>query len=494
MCPPGQGVPTGIPTISDDTVPPLAVASDTRKDAEDSQLEPGSDEAQDGLVESPETKYAKTIDGIHIAYRVVGGGPIDLVWAPGTVSHVELYWEEPALVRFIGRLASFSRLMVFDKRGTGMSDHATEAATLEERMDDIRSVMDACDSERAVLYGVSEGAPMCALFAATYPERTVGVIPCGGYAKGLPAEDYPWTPTREEQLEDLAREEDSWGTWTEEELLDFAPSMAGDERFFDWFRKLLRMGASPGAERALDLMNMDVDISNVLPTIHVPALVLHRTGDRICKVEEGRYIADRIRGAKYVELLGEDHIPWVGDSDAVIREIEMFATQSWREVEPDRVLTTVMFTDIVGSTAKAAELGDRAWRDLLGEHHARIRSQLSRFRGVEMDTAGDGFFAVFDGPARAINCAKSIHRTLAELGLEARIGIHCGECERMDGKVEGLAVVVGARIASMAGAGEVLVSQTMKDLTAGSGLVFEDAGEHELKGVPDRWHLYRVMG
>ena len=270
--------------------------------------------------------------------------------------------------------------------------------------------------------------------------------------------------------------------------------MAGDARFFDWFRKLFRMGASPGAERALELMNMDVDISNVLPAIHVPALVLHRTGDRICKVEEGRYIADRITGAKYVELPGEDHIPWVGDSDAIIREIEMFATQSWREVEPERVLATVMFTDIVGSTAKAAELGDRGWRDLLGEHHARIRSQLSRFRGVEMDTAGDGFFAVFDGPARAINCAQSIHRALAELGLEARIGIHCGECERMDGKVGGLAVVVGARIASMAGAGEVLVSQTMKDLTAGSGLDFEDAGEHELKGVPDRWRLYKVRG
>ena len=244
------------------------------------------------------------------------------------------------------------------------------------------------------------------------------------------------------------------------------------------------MGASPGAERALNLMNMDVDISNVLPAIHVPALVLHRTGDRICKVEEGRYIADRITGAKYVELPGEDHIPWVGDSDAIIREIEMFATQSWREVEPERVLATVMFTDIVGSTAKAAELGDRGWRDLLGEHHARIRSQLSRFRGVEMDTAGDGFFAVFDGPARAINCAQSIHRALAELGLEARIGIHCGECERMDGKVGGLAVVVGARIASMAGAGEVLVSQTMKDLTAGSGLDLRGCWRARAEGRP----------
>jgi class 3 adenylate cyclase/alpha-beta hydrolase superfamily lysophospholipase len=453
------------------------------------RLHPG----KDASVDTPETRYAKTLDGVHIAYRVVGAGPIDLVWAPGTVSHVELYWEEPGLVRFIGHLASFSRLMVFDKRGTGMSDHATEAATLEERMDDIRAVMDACDSERAVILGVSEGAPMCALFAATYPERTVGVILCGGFAKGLPAEDYPWVATREEQLADIAREEDSWGTWTDDELIDFAPSMAGDARFLDWLRRLFRMGASPGASRALSLMNMDVDITNVLPAIRVPALVLHRTGDRICEVEEGRYLAGRIPGVRFVELPGEDHIPWVGDSDSILREIETFTTQTWREVEPDRVLATVMFTDIVGSTTKAAELGDHDWKDLLGEHHARIRSQLSRFRGVEMDTAGDGFFAVFDGPARAINCAKSIHRALAELRLEARIGVHCGECERMNGKVGGLAVHVGARIASMAGPGDVLVSQTVKDLTAGSGLTFDDAGEHELKGVPDRWHLYRVV-
>jgi class 3 adenylate cyclase len=449
--------------------------------------------AEDATVDRPQTRYAKTVDGVHIAYRVVGAGSIDLVWAPGTVSHVEVYSEEPGLARFMGRLASFSRLMLFDKRGTGMSDHATEAATLEERMDDIRAVMDACDSERAVLFGASEGAPMCALFAATYPERTVGVILYGGYAKGLPAEDYPWAPTREEQLADMSREEDSWGAWTDEDFLDFAPSMAGDARFFDWLRKLFRIGASPGASRALAMMNMEVDVTNVLPAIRVPALVVHRTGDRICKVEEGRYLAERIPGVRYVELPGEDHIPWVGDSDSILREIETFATQTWREVEPDRVLATVMFTDIVGSTSKAAELGDRGWKDLVGEHHARIRTQLSRFRGTEMDTAGDGFFAVFDGPARAINCAKSIHRALAELGLEARIGVHCGECERMDGKVGGLAVVVGARVASLAGSGDVLVSQTVKDLTAGSGLTFEDAGEHELKGVPDRWRLYRVV-
>jgi class 3 adenylate cyclase len=450
--------------------------------------------AEDGGVDIPETRYAKTVDGLHIAYQLLGAGSIDLVWAPGAVSHVEIYWEEPRVARFIQRLASFSRLMLFDRRGTGMSDHATEGATLEERMDDIRAVMDACDSERAVLFGISEGAPMCALFAATYPERTVGVILYGGYAKGIRAEDYPWAPTREEQLAYAAREEDSWGTWTDEELLDLAPSMAGDARFIDWLRKLFRLGASPGDSRAMDLMNMEVDITNVLPAIRVPALVLHRTGDGICQVEEGRYLAERIPGASFVELPGEDHIPCVGDTDSILREIETFTTQTWREVEPDRVLATVMFTDIVGSTAKAAGLGDSGWKDLVREHHARIRTQLSRFRGTEMDTAGDGFFAVFDGPARAINCAKSIHRALAELGLEARIGVHCGECERLDGKVGGLAVHVGARVASLAGPGDVLVSQTVRDLTAGSGLTFEDAGEHELKGVPDRWHLYRVTG
>ena len=404
-------------------------------------------------METPETRYAKTVDGVHIAYRVVGAGPIDLIWAPGTVSHVELYWEEPGLVRFIRRLAAFSRLMVFDKRGTGMSDHATEAATLEERMDDIRAVMDACDSERAVLLGVSEGAPMCALFAATYPERTVGVILCGGYAKGLPAEDYPG-PRPGRNSSPTSHEKKNLGA-------------CGPTR-------PPRLRAEHGRGSALLRLASEVVPDGGEPWRRAGAGVdEYGRGHQQCPSRDprsgarpasnrgshlqgggGRYVADRITGAKYVELSGEDHIPWVGDSDSIVREIEMFATQSWREVEPDRVLATVMFTDIVGSTAKTAELGDRGWRDLLGEHHARIRSQLSRFRGVEMDTAGDGFFSVFDGPARAINCAKSIHRALAELGLEARIGIHCGECERMDGKVGGLAVVVGARIASMAGPGE----------------------------------------
>ena len=448
----------------------------------------------DAAVDIPETRYAKTVDGVHVAYRVVGTGAVDLVWTPGTVSHVEVYWEEPGLVRFIGRLASFSRLMLFDKRGTGMSDPATEAATLEERMDDIRAVMDACDSERAVLLGVSEGAPMCALFAATYPERTVGVILYGGYAKGVPAEDYPWAPTREEQLADIAREEDSWGAWTDDELLDFAPSMAGDVRLFDWLRKLFRTGASPAASRALSMMNMEVDISNILPAIRVPALVLHRTGDRLCKVEEGRYLAERIPGVRYVELPGEDHIPWVGDSDSIIREIQTFATQTWREVEPDRVLATVMFTDIVGSTAKAATLGDSGVEGpprrniTLGSEPSSPAIAAPNWIRQGTDSSPSST----DPRERSTARSRSIEHW-PRSGSRLASGCTAESANVWTAKVGGLAVHVGARVASLAGPGDVLVSQTVKDLTAGSGLTFEDAGEHELKGIPDRWHLYRVV-
>jgi pimeloyl-ACP methyl ester carboxylesterase len=318
-------------------------------------------------VNVPETRYAKTADGVHVAYQVFGDGSTDLVFTPGSVSHVEIYWENPRLARFLRRLASFARLMLFDNRGTGLSDRVTEAATLEERMDDIRAVMDACSSERAVVLGASEGAPMAVLFGATYPERTVGLILYGGYAKGLPSDDYPWAPTREE---------------------------------------LFRYGSSPSASRALELMNMEVDISPVLPTIRVPTLVLHRTGDPACKVEEGRYIAERIPGSTLVELPGDDHPPFLGDVDAIVDRIEAFTKESWHEIEPDRVLATVLFTDIVASTARAAELGDASWRELVERHHELVRSQLTRYRESEMDTAGDGFFATFDGPARAVRCAR----------------------------------------------------------------------------------------
>jgi class 3 adenylate cyclase/pimeloyl-ACP methyl ester carboxylesterase len=441
----------------------------------------------------PATRYAKTADGVHIAYQVSGDGPVDLVFAPGTVSHVEVCWEYPKMARFLRRLASFSRLMVFDKRGTGLSDRVTDAASLEERMDDIRAVMDACSSERAVVLGASEGAPMAALFAATYPERTVALILYGGYAKGLPSDDYPWAPTREEQLAGVEEMSEHWGMWDDSQWVDFAPSSRDDAAFTNWMNRLFRNGSSPTASRALELMNMEVDISSVLPTIRVPTLVLHRTGDRACKVEEGRYLAQRIAGSTFVELPGDDHPPFIGDADAIVDRIEAFTKESWREIEPDRVLATVLFTDIVGSTGRAADLGDAAWRELVERHHELVRSLLTRYRGREMDTAGDGFFATFDGPARAVRCARAAAAAVRDLGIEIRAGVHTGEVETIDGKVGGLAVIIGARVGAMASPSEILVSRTVKDLTAGSGLVFEDRGERELKGVPGLWGLYRVV-
>jgi class 3 adenylate cyclase/pimeloyl-ACP methyl ester carboxylesterase len=444
-------------------------------------------------VKVPETRYANTADDVHVAYQVFGDGPVDLVFAPGTVSHVEIYWENSRPARFLRRLASFSRLMVFDKRGTGLSDRVTEAASLEERMDDIRAVMDACSSERAVVLGASEGAPMAVLFGATYPERTVGLILYGGYAKGLPSDDYPWAATREEQLADIEKDQANWGCWEADEWADFDPSTRDDPSIAAWWNKLFRYGSSPNAHRALELMNMAVDISPVLPTIRVPTLILHRTDDPACKIEEGRYVAERIPGSTLVELPGAVHPPWLGETDAIVDRIEVFTKESWHEIEPDRVLATVLFTDIVGSTERAAELGDASWRELVERHHELVRNLLTRYRGREMDTAGDGFFATFDGPARAVRCARAAAAAVRDLGIEIRAGVHTGEVETIDGKVGGLGVIIGARVGTKAGPSQIFVSQTVKDLTAGSGLVFEDAGEHELKGVPDRWRLYRVI-
>ena len=359
-------------------------------------------------------------------------------------------------------------------------------------MDDIRTVMDACSSERAVVLGASEGAPMAALFGATYPERTVGLILYGGYAKGLPSDDYPWAPTREEQLAELDEELSGWASWDADAWADTDPSTRDDPSYAAWWSKLFRYGSSPSALRALGLMGMDVDISNILPTIRVPTLVLHRTGDPACKIEEGRYLAERIPGSTFVELPGTVHPPWLGDSDAILQRIEAFTKESWREIEPDRVLATVLFTDIVGSTERAAELGDASWRELVERHHELVRSLLTRYRGREIDTAGDGFFATFDGPARAVRCARAAATAIRDLGIEIRAGVHTGEVETINDKTGGLAVAIGARIGSLAGPSEILASSTVKDLTAGSGLEFEDAGEHELKGVPDRWRLYRV--
>ena len=437
----------------------------------------------------PETRYAKSGD-VNIAYQVVGAGKFDLVYVPGWISNIELMWEEPSHARLLRRLASFSRLILFDKRGTGMSDPVPvdRLPTLEERMDDVRAVMDAAGSEQAALFGSSEGGLMSILFAATYPERTRALVTHAIYAKRLRDEEYPWAPTPEERAAEIDMTERSWGG--EMDISVLAPS-AG-EAFKRRAVSYLRRSASPGAAVALLRMNSQIDVRPALPTISVPTLVLHRTGDIDVKVEEGRWIASRIPGAKFVELPGDDHLIWAGDVDGLVDEVEDFLTGSRPAPATDRVLATVLFTDIVGATERASELGDRGWRELLEQHHAIVRRELERFRGKEVDTAGDGFLATFDGPARAVRCAGAIQQALTELGLEVRAGLHTGEVEVADGKVAGIAVHTGARVAGLARSGEVLVSGTVKDLVAGSGIEFEDRGQHELKGVPGEWRLYAV--
>jgi pimeloyl-ACP methyl ester carboxylesterase/class 3 adenylate cyclase len=449
-------------------------------------------------VEPPEVRYAKSGD-VSIAYSVVGNGLFDLVFVSGWVlSVLQSAWEGPA-ADTLSRLASFSRLILFDKRGTGLSDRAAGIPDLETRMDDIRAVMDAAGSKRAAVIGVSEGGPMTLLFAATYPERTAAAIVYGTGASYVRAEDYPWSPTTEE-WEDLIRQEGPRiGTqeWLDERHELFAPSFARDEAARRWWRRWVQSSASPGAVTALRRMNRDIDVRHTLPAIGVPTLVIHPVGDEVSYIEEGRYIAERIPGAELVELPGQDHAWWFRP-DEIGREAERFLRGiwdrgEWDAIEPDRVLATVLFTDIVGSTAKLAELGDRRWRELLQQHHALVRRQLVRFSGREIDTAGDGFFASFDGPARAIRCAHAIRHALCELGLDVRAGLHTGECELLEGKVGGIAVHIGARVAAEAGPGEVLVSSTVKDLVAGSGIQFRDHGAAELKGIGE-WRLYSVEG
>jgi class 3 adenylate cyclase len=442
---------------------------------------------------TPETRYARSGD-VNIAYQVVGEGTVDLVYVIGWVSHIELLWAEPSSARFLERLASFSRLILFDKRGTGLSDRVADAdlPTLEQRMDDVRAVMDAAGVERAALLGLSEGAPMCLLFAATYPERTAALVLMGGYARRLWAEDYPFGVSRESYEAFLEDIREHWGGPVGLEVR--APSRAGDSAFRSWWANYLRMCASPGAALALTRMNADIDVRHVLPTIGVPTLLIHRRGDRSLPVEGSRYLAERIRGARLVELPGEDHLPWLGNPDEIPDEIEEFLTGVRRGPDPDRVLATVLFTDVVGSTERAATLGDREWRALLERHHALVRRELERWRGKEVDTAGDGFLATFDGPARAIRCACATRDAMRTLGLEIRAGLHTGECEIIGSNVAGIAVHIGARVAALAGPGEVLVSSTVRDLVAGSGIAFEERGEHALKGVPEKWRIYAVSG
>ena len=431
----------------------------------------------------PRTKYARSGD-LSIAYQVMGDGPIDLVYVMGWVSHLEAFWMHPGQERFFRRLASFSRLILFDKRGTGLSDRVAinELPTLEERMDDVRAVMDAAGSKHAALFGVSEGGPMCALFAATYPERVSALIMYGSYAKRVWAREYPWAPTPEERQRWYDQIEQGWGGAVDADTM--APSAADDPSFREWWATYLRMSVSPGAALALGHMNTQVDIRDVLPTIRVPTLILHRVGDRDQDVGGARYMAGRIPGAKYVELPGEDHLPFVGDQESILDEVDEFLTGARHYYEPDRVLATVLFTDIVGSTERAATLGDRQWRELLELHNRLVRGQLERFRGREVDTAGDGFLATFDGPARAIHCAIACRDELAHAGIHVKAGLHTGECELVDDKVRGISVHIGARVASLAAPGEVLVSSTVKDLVAGSGLEFEERGTHQFRGVP----------
>ena len=450
-------------------------------------------------MEAPATRYAKSGD-TYVAYQVVGDGPLDLVFVPGGPFHVELNWENPPIARVLTRLASLARVIAFDKRGTGMSDRVVGLPTLEARIDDIRAVMDAADSRRAVLYAVGEGAALCALFAATYPERTAGLVLFHPTPRFVRGPEFPWLPSR--------------GYWEQRidehlgYLLDPAQRKRGLPRFVEFnpdateddlqsFARVFRLSVSPSTAVAYMRANLDVDVTDFLPLIRVPTLVLLRTGVTRVLIQSARATAERVPGARLVELPGASGAPSLGDQDAVFAEIERFLQEAAEagdraDAEPERVLSTVLFTDIVNATSRASELGDRAWRGLLAKHHELIRVHLGQFRGREVDTAGDGFFATFDGPARGIRCACAIRDSVRELGIQVRVGLHTGECEVMDDKITGIAVHIGARIAALAGAGEVLVSRTVKDLVAGSGIDFEERGRQELKGVPGEWELYAV--
>lgn len=436
----------------------------------------------------PETMYARSGE-VNIAYQVIGDAPLDLVFVMGWVSHLEYFWREPNFARFLLRLASFSRLILFDKRGTGLSDRVpiNQLPTLEQRMDDVRAVMNAVGSERAALCGVSEGGPMCSLFAATYPEKTLALVMIGTYAKRIRDAEYPWGPTQEqrEQFFDVMREQ--WGGPVG--IDERAPSLANDPKFREWWATYLRMGASPGAAVALTQMNAEIDVRNVLPSIRVPSLVIHRTDDQCLKVEEGRFVADRIPGAKFVELPGNDHLPFVGDQEAILDEMEEFLTGVRHTLEPDTVLATVLFTRIAGTNN---QLRLSNWEELLRRLRAHIAKEIEWFRGRELDMVGDRPLAIFDGPARAIRCALAITEYASRLGVETRAGLHTGECEIVDGKVAGAAAEIGECVANEAEAGEVLVSGTVKDLVAGSGIKFDDRGIRLMSDCGE-WRLFAVQ-
>lgn len=435
------------------------------------------------------TFYAKSGD-VHIAYQVEGEGPLDLVFIPGFVSHVEYIWEEPSSARFLRRLASFTRLILFDKRGTGLSDRVGPVPTLEQRMDDVRAVMDAAGSERAALMGISEGGPMALLFAATYPERTTALVIYGGFACSIRTPDYPFGYTEEDTRKFIDSMEKYWGSpWG---VRHFAPSMESDIAFRRWWANFLRLAASPGAAAEIHRMAMGIDVRHVLPVIRTPTLVMHAMQDRMITIEHARYMAEHIQGARLVEIPQRDHIFSLGPAQTVLGEIEEFLTGARHGGETDRILATILFCDIVDSTRQAVALGDGRWRDLLGRFYTSILKALEQYRGREIDRAGDGLLAAFDGPARAIRCSIKCVEEVRALGLQLRAGLHTGECERVGEKLGGVAVHIGARVATMARPGEVLVSRTVKDLVAGSAIRFEDRGVHNLKGIPQPWQLYAV--
>ena len=452
-------------------------------------VEGSSHQLKPAPLKIPETMYAKS-GNVNIAYQVVGDAPLDLVFVMGWVSHLEYFWKEPSFAHFLQRLSSFARLILFDKRGTGLSDRVpnNELPTLEQRMDDVRAVMDAAGSERAALIGVSEGGPMCSLFAATYPEKTLALVMIGTYAKRVRDDDYPWAPTAEERQHFFNEMREHWGGPVG--LEERAPSVASDPQFRDWWATYLRMGASPGAALALTEMNAAIDVRKVLPTIRVPTLVIHRTGDECLKIEEGRYVAKHIPGAKLVELPGNDHLPFVGDQESILDEVEEFLTGVRHQPEPDTVLATILYMRIVNSDEHMARLGNDRWDELLRRLRTHIQKEIEWFRGREVDMVGDRPLAIFDGPARAIRAACAISQYASRLDIKMRAGLHTGECEMSDGKVTGLATQVCLGVANLAGPDEVVVSNTVKDLVAGSGIEFLDKGTHKLAGISGEWRLF----
>ena len=436
-----------------------------------------------------EVRYARS-GTVHIAYQVVGDGPIDLVLVPGWVSNIDVFWEEPALARFLRRLASFTRLILFDKRGTGLSDRVTDTPSLEERMDDVRAVMDAVGSERAALLGYSEGGVMCLMFAAMYPERTRALITMGCYTRRFRADDYPYGLTREESEVFIGQLEREWGGVFA--LEDRAPSRVADPLFREWWARMLRMSASPTAAAALTRANRSMDVRAVLPSIRVPTLLLHARGDRTLEVGHSEYMAERIAGAKLVVVEGNDHLPWLDCGDAFVEEVRAFISDTPVPTVADRVVSTILFTDIVDSTGMLAEIGDHQWGDVLEQHNDVVRRELTAFGGRELNTTGDGFIVAFNSPAQAIRCAQGTRAALGRIGLEIRAGLHTGECEEQHGELVGLAVHIASRIADIARPRCILVSRTVRDLVTGSGIAFSSVGLRELRGVPEPWELYEV--